>query len=131
MGSDCATPGYYQILFAARSGASSSGSPKLQPVPELEYPEQSTVDGFLSEDGLTLFYVTGPSSGAADLYVASRRSTSDPFEHDTPLDDLNTPSDERDPWLSPDGRELYFSSDRSGHYDIYVAAVREPAARSN
>jgi hypothetical protein len=61
--------------------------------------------------------------------VASRRATSDPFKHFEPLDDLNTPRDERDPWLSPDGRELYFASDRSGHYDIYVAAARrEPAA---
>ena len=44
------------------------------------------------------------------------------------IDELSTDSDERDPWLSPDGRELYFSSDRSGQYAIYVAAVwTEPA----
>jgi hypothetical protein len=125
MASDRDTPGYYQILFATRDDASADFM-EPEPVPELVFPEQSTVDGFLSEDGLTLFYVTGPEFGAADLYVASRRSTDDPFEHDTPLDDLNTPNDERDPWLSADGRLLYFSSDRSGHYDIYVAEVRAP-----
>lgn len=125
MASDRETPGYYQILFATlNEGATDFAEP--EPVPELMYPEKSTVDGFLSDDGLTLFYVTGPEFGAADLYVASRRSTNDAFEHDTPLDDLNTTNDERDPWLSPDGRQLYFSSDRSGHYDIYVADVREP-----
>jgi len=31
----------------------------------------------------------------------------------------NTPSDERDPAFSPDGRYLYFSSDRSGIFNIY------------
>jgi hypothetical protein len=127
MASDRDTPGYYQILFASR-GESSAEFEAPEPVPELVYPEQSTVDGFLSNDGLTLFYVTGPQFGAADLYVASRRSIDESFERDTPLDDLNTPSDERDPWLSADGRLLYFSSDRAGHYDIYVAAVREPRA---
>ena len=128
MASDRDTPGYYQIHFASRSATS---APFGEPVPvaELVFPNESTVDGFLSDDGLTLFYVTGPAFGPADLYVASRRSVSDPFEQHAPLDDLNTPSDERDPWLSPDGRELYFASDRSGHYDIYVAlARREPAA---
>ena len=61
--------------------------------------------------------------GASDLFVAFRRSTSEPFADIAPLDALNPPSDERDPWLSPDGRELYFASDRSGHYDIYVTTV--------
>lgn len=126
--SDRDQPGYYQIHFAARSEpAASFGEPVH--VAELSFPDESTLDGFLSDDGLILFYVTGPPIGPADMYVASRRSTSDPFEHHAPLDDLNTPSDERDPWLSPDGRELYFASDRSGQYDIYVAAARrEPAA---
>jgi Tol biopolymer transport system component len=41
--------------------------------------------------------------------------------------DLNTASDERDPWLSPDGTPLFFSSDRSGRYEIYVASVSREA----
>jgi hypothetical protein len=128
MASDRDMPGYYQIHFAARSdGAAQFAEPV--PVPELSFPDESTVDGFLSDDGLTLLYVTGPPFGPADLYSASRRSTADPFEYPTPLEELNTPDDERDPWLSPDGTELYFASDRSGHYDIYVAAARrEPAS---
>lgn len=128
MASDRNTRGYYEVLFASRSQRSAPFTAPVR-VPEIAFPGQSTVDGFLSDDGLTLFYVTGPEFGPADLYVASRRSTSDPFERGVPLDDLNTPSDERDPWLSADGREFYFSSDRSGQYAIYVAAAhREPAA---
>jgi Tol biopolymer transport system component len=130
MASDRDNPDYYQVLFATRSDASTElGEPV--PVPELSFPEESTVDGFLTDDGLTLFYVTGPSFGAADLFVAFRRTVDDPFEHHTPLEDLTTEDDERDPWLSPDGRELFFASDRSGRYEIYVAKARtEPRTQS-
>jgi Tol biopolymer transport system component len=31
--------------------------------------------------------------------------------------------DERDPWLSPDGTEFYFASDRAGNHAIYVCEV--------
>ena len=41
-----------------------------------------------------------------------------------PLGDLNTAADERDPWLSPDGKTLYFTSDRGGVLSIYTAAVK-------
>jgi hypothetical protein len=128
MASDRDALGFYRILFAERAEADAPfGEPA--PVPEFVFDDESTVDGFLSDDGLTLFYVSGPAFGPADMFVASRRSTSDPFEAHLSLDELNTENDERDPWLSPDGRELYFASDRSGHYDIYVAAARrEPAA---
>jgi Tol biopolymer transport system component len=40
------------------------------------------------------------------------------------LDDLNTPGDERDPWLTADGTTLYFTSDRGGALNIYPAAVK-------
>jgi len=114
---------YYQLYFASRSAPSEPfETPEL--VSELSDLEASLVDGFLTDDGLTLFYVRGPSFGPADLYVASRRALSEPFGFSTALSDLNTQSDERDPWLSADGRQLFFSSDRSGHYEIYVAGLR-------
>ena len=33
---------------------------------------------------------------------------------------------ERDPWLSPDGKHLFFSSDRDGTLSIYEALLLEP-----
>jgi hypothetical protein len=57
------------------------------------------------------------------MFVASRRHTHEPFEHFAPLADLNTASDERDPWLSADQTRFYFSSNRSGVYAIYEAEV--------
>jgi Tol biopolymer transport system component len=56
--------------------------------------------------------------------VAWRRSTNEAFSVTQPLSDLNTPADERDPWLSPDGTTLYFTSDRGGILNIYTARVQ-------
>ena len=98
-------------------------------MPTLQFDGKSTLDGFLTDDGLSLFYVSGPAVGAADIFVASRRSTADPFGAEVLLPELNSPADERDPFLSADGTLFFFSSDRSGRYEIYSAEVfRRPVA---
>jgi hypothetical protein len=126
LASDRGRPGLYQIYFAERA-ATATPFQEPDPVEELVFAEQSTVDGFLTDDGLSLFYAIGPEIGPADLFVASRRAITDFFELPVPLSDLNTASDERDPWLSQDGELFFFASDRSGRYEIYVAeARREP-----
>jgi WD40-like Beta Propeller Repeat len=133
-----ATSAVYQTFLAARAGAGAPfGTPVL--VSELAYADRSTVDGFLTDDGLTLFFSSsplqfppdgGPSSDGgiatpfADLFVAWRQSTSEPFSFTQALDDLNTGGDERDPWLTADGKTLYFTSDRDGALNIYTAAVK-------
>src|SRR6185437_9926674 len=137
----------YQTYLAARA---TTGAPFGAPVaiPELDYPDRSTVDGFLTDDGLTLFFSSAPATApvdaatpvaggknvdagkvvdavdagkgrdagasSSDLFVAFRRSTDEAFGFTETLSDLNTPADERDPWLSPDGSALYFTSDRGG-----------------
>ena len=135
----------YQTFLAARP---STGAPFGKPVlvSELAFTDRTTVDGFLTDDGLTLFYSSsplqypadaGPRPGdasansidggpvpSADLFVAMRRSTTEEFSAKFPLDDLNTSGDERDPWLTPDGKTLYFTSDRDGALSIYTAAVK-------
>jgi len=137
--------GVYQTFLAARP---STGAPFGKPVlvSELAFTDRTTVDGFLTDDGLALFYSSsplqypadaGPRPGdasantadggqvpSADLFVAFRRSTSEMFSAAFPLDDLNTGGDERDPWLTPDGKTLYFTSDRDGALSIYTAAVK-------
>jgi Tol biopolymer transport system component len=126
LGSDREERGFYAIYFATRQNlAAHFTAPEL--VTELASRTASAVDAFLTDDGTALFFVSGPAFGPADLYVSARRSIEDPFSEPAPLEDLNTSNDERDPWLSADGKQLYFSSDRSGHYEIYVASVtRDP-----
>jgi hypothetical protein len=139
----------YQTYLATRA---TTGAPFGAPmaIPELAYADRSTVDGFLTDDGLTMFFSSAPVAEAADgavapidggkpidggrpidagvansdLFVAWRLSPSEPFSVTQPLDDLNSTADERDPWLSPDGTTLYFTSDRGGALNIYTAAVK-------
>ena len=131
LASTFASPLNYQTYLSTRPGPGAPfGDPVL--IAELAHDDRSTVDAFLSDDGLTLFYASAPAAAqpdggttvTADLYVAWRLSTSEMFSVTQPLDDLNTPGDERDPWLTPDGRTLYFTSDRDGVLSIYTAAVK-------
>ena len=95
MSSERATPNAYQTYLASRA---TTGSPFAAPVaiPELNYlyAGRSIVDGFLTDDGLTMFFSSAPVAEAADaatsvdggkvadagapnsdLFVAWRRST--------------------------------------------------------
>jgi hypothetical protein len=120
------SPGLYQTFFSTRAGPDAPfGTP--QPIPELTFTDKTVVDGFLTDDGLSLFYSSSASGGKGDLFVARRRSTSEPFSVIQPLTDLNTDADDRDPWLSPDGTLMFFSSDRAGGpLNIYQVAVTPP-----
>jgi hypothetical protein len=115
----------YRTFLATRAGADAPfDAPVL--ISELVFPGRATVDGFLTEDGLSLFYSSSVPEGLSDMYVARRRTTADPFEVIQPLADLNTAADERDPWLSPDGTRFFFVSDRAGTLAIYETTVRLP-----
>jgi len=124
LSSDRRTPGFYQT-FLARRGDSAATFEAPAWVDTLSFEDSATVDAFLTDDGLTLFFSSNTPPEPLDLFVAWRKTTSDPFASYAPLAGLNTPDgDERDPWLSPDGSELYFASDATGSHRIYVASVR-------
>jgi hypothetical protein len=120
-------PELYRTYLSARAANTAPFGP-LQAIPALVFPTQSTVDAFLSDDGLALLFSSGTPAAAADLFVAWRRSTSDAFELYQALDELNTVTDDRDPWLSADGRTLFFSSDRehAGTLTIYEVSASRP-----
>jgi hypothetical protein len=44
-----------------------------------------------------------------DIYVSARTGPQKPFMEAAPLNTVDTEADERDPWLTSDGRVLYFS----------------------
>jgi len=86
----------------------------------------------LSPDGLLLlfsqdFLTTAPrpgNYGLSDLWMARRASLSDPWQ--TPVNlgpTVNGPANESMPRISPDGRTLYFMSDRGGGWDNYQAPI--------
>jgi serine/threonine protein kinase len=83
----------------------------------------------ISHDGLTLYFDSvRPGSQGCDIYVTTRASKGAPW---TPAVNMgpgiNCAEHDECPWISPDGLELYFISQRSGGYggyynrDIWVA----------
>jgi hypothetical protein len=79
-------------------------------------------DGFMTDDELALYFSSDRVVvGDQDLYLARRTSPQAPFTSFAPITELNTAHQERDPWVSRDGREIYFSSDKSGTLQIYHA----------
>lgn len=109
----------YQLHVATRDNEQAEfGTPSL--LQSLVRQDYGSVDGFLTWDGeYLLFSYTRDEVG--DLYVAHREGSE--FSSPLPLEDVNTESDERDPWVSEDGALLYFASDRDGTMRIYQASL--------
>jgi hypothetical protein len=64
-----------------------------------------------------------------DLFSVARASVTEPFGSPDALDSINGPGDERSPWLSMDGRRLYFHRPGSvGGTDLFVATRSSPTA---
>jgi hypothetical protein len=117
--------GIYQTYFATRADATGSfGAPVL--VQELFVDDRKLTDAFLTDDGLTLYFVRAKDDKNGDIYVSHRNTVGDAFQAPLPLTTVNGSTDDRDPWLSADGKELYFVSDRDGPTRIYRATRKAP-----
>lgn len=116
---------YWTYLARRPSTSEPFGTPTL--ISELIIEGQNVADAFLTADGLTIFFAHSLNE-ISDLFVAHRTSVDSPFDQVMPLSTINSSSyDDRDPWLSPDGKILYFSSDRHqpGTLNIYQARLVE------
>jgi len=83
-------------------------------------------DPSVSADGLTLVFASNRVTGEGfHLYVSTRRSTLSVFEQPSLLSGVAAPTatnNDLEPFLTADGKELWFASDRSSNYDLYRAA---------
>lgn len=77
---------------------------------------------YLSHDGRAILYnaIRAGGAGMADLYIATRASDSAAFANELRLS-VSAAANEEDPWLSDDGRALYFASNQTGDVEIYEA----------
>ncbi|MCA9653665.1 MAG: PD40 domain-containing protein [Myxococcales bacterium] len=85
--------------------------------PALDCPGNSNADmTWLSfESGRT------GTQGGQDLWVAQRTAEGDGYWPPYNLSELNTAAEDGDPWVSADMQTIYFSSNRTGNYDLYMA----------
>jgi len=82
-------------------------------------------DPFISADGLTLLWASNRTGTAgADLWIAMRADRSRAFTLIGEVPNVNSSNNEYSPWVSPDGKRLYFTSQRpgTGGSDIWMAA---------
>jgi len=77
----------------------------------------------LTADRLSVVFASMRPGGQGDidLWSATRASADAPFESVTNLGQLNSEGADVDPYLSDDGRELFFASDRRGRYELWQA----------
>lgn len=85
----------------------------------------------LAADGQELFFAAVKATSIPDEagnptmdLMVSHRSESGIWSEAVPLTELNTAANEKSPFLHPDGKTLYFSSDRNpggGGYDIWYS----------
>jgi outer membrane protein OmpA-like peptidoglycan-associated protein/tetratricopeptide (TPR) repeat protein len=81
-------------------------------------------DAYITPDGLTIYFSTSKFSdqNTLDIYYATRQAGGDWGEPKSLGNVINTPFDDDSPYLSKDGKTLYFSSrghNTMGGYDIF------------
>ena len=92
-------------------------------------------DGFITPDGLTMYFSTGKYSedGTLDLYQSTRSSMGADWGPAKSLGaNINTKYDDDSPYLSKDGKTLYFSSrghNTMGGYDIFKSEYDEASRK--
>lgn len=93
------------VVVQGLSGTDYDASPAVTPDELLAYVETS---------------VTDDAGSGTTIFVSSRASTAAPWPKPTLVPELRN-GESNPTWISPDGCRLYFSSNRSGNWDLWVA----------
>ena len=108
----------YDIYVAARATVD---DPWMAPVPEVEL-DSSTQDYASGTDlsGTRMIFAS-ERTGFSDLYATQRAVVAADWDAPTMITELDTSATEHGPHLSPDALTVYFTSNRFGTEDFYVA----------
>jgi len=99
-------------------------SPWSLPVPITEVNSASSeYNGALDASARVLLFASSRpgGEGSYDLYVSTRPDLAAAWSLPQPIAELNTSSDDSDPWISSDGHDIYFASSRGGTLVLYHA----------
>jgi len=110
------------IFYAERAAVNASFGPAAQ-IPVLAGTQGEDDQPTLTGDERVIVF-TSTRGGNFDLYYATRMNKTDPFSAPLPLTALNLSNKiDSAPFITQDGCELYFMSDRNGSFDIYTTAL--------
>lgn len=120
----CKKNGKYDIMMAQRRTLRSAW--KVGEVPDSYI--QTEVDdrgAWLTRDGVYpqyLYFATLKDKDTKnfDLYVAVKQDEGKAFTAPTPVQPANSDADELNPWLSADGKQLYFSRKTKEGWRVFV-----------
>jgi hypothetical protein len=94
----------------------------LVPVPGLMLDAgSSNVSAGMNADATLAVLSAAATAAGYDLFSFERASAGEPFGPPTPITEVNSASDDFDPYLSPNGLALAFASNRRGTFDIFLA----------
>ncbi len=96
-------------LLSSANGNFNVYGPKMSTHDDLHLP---------ATDEIWLFYADD-ASGNMDIKMASQNKNPIAF------DIINSPFNDAYPTFSPDGKRIYFCSDRGGNYDIYELIIKD------
>ena len=60
-------------------------------------------------------------ASSEDIYYATRDGIGAAWTAPVLMPDINSAANDDDPWMSPDGRTIVFSSDRAGDFNLYIS----------
>jgi hypothetical protein len=118
--------GIARLWRAPRAG---TGFGAADVVPAGEVQHSSAEMPVPSADGLALYFSAQERHSrniSSDIWVSVRTGPGQPFEAASEITVLNTDFRDTPGWLSPDNCRLYFTSDRGGQFDVWLAE-RTPA----
>jgi hypothetical protein len=120
--------GVYQTFLAERPSTGADFA-SITPLDYLWAAGSSMDDAQLTRDGRVLFFRRAGLGEPGDLFISWRASDADAFAPPVPLDAVNSPDDDRDPFLSADEIRFFFSSDRRDGVtlDIYATNIEVPS----
>jgi hypothetical protein len=101
-----------------------------KPVGDYIQTEADDRSAFLTKDGVYpqfLYFATKKDKRTKnfDIFAAVKQDRSAAFSAPTPINSISTEADELHPWLTADGKELYFSRKTADGWRIYVATRKE------
>jgi len=101
----------------------------IRPLDEINTPEYWESQPSISADGNTLFFVSDRPGGIGgyDIYVSYKNPDGKWGKPQNLGPNINTPANEKSPFIHSDGRTLYFSSQGwpgLGGYDIFYSRLK-------